>query len=147
MNLHPDPTITPVTMRQAIAHLACRQPDGREYKRELIETWRRCPPGKSLRKIVPTVSSFESVRLDPDKPSTTQTRTHFNWHYEFPRYLTIREMALIGSFSDAWRWPSSREISKKLIGNSVPPLFMRSIALHIRKFSLDNILSYTYLTL
>ena len=132
MIYHPMPQSSPVTVRQSISHLTSWSPDEREHKRELIEAWRQCPPGKSLRKIVPTVSSFESVRLDPDRPSTTQTAAHYNWHYDFPRYLTTREMALIASFPGAWRWPSSREISKRLMGNSVPPLFMRAIAMHVR---------------
>ena len=122
----------PVTVRQAIGHLAAGPREDSEHRPELIEAWRRCPPGRSLRKVVPNVSSFQSVRLDPDRPSTTQTSAHFNWHYEHARYLKISGLALIGSFPRAFTWPCSRETAKIQIGNSVPPLFMRAIARHIR---------------
>jgi site-specific DNA-cytosine methylase len=82
---------------------------------------------------VRTVSSFQSVRLDPDRPSTTQTSAHFNWHYASARYLTTAEMALIGGFPGAFRWPESQEACKRLLGNSVPPLFMRAIALSVQR--------------
>jgi site-specific DNA-cytosine methylase len=133
MNLHPQPQRAPVTVRQAIGHLASPGTDGRRHRQSLINAWNICPPGKSLRKTVRTVSSFQSVRLHPDRPSTTQTSAHFNWHYDSPRYLTTAEMALIGSFPDSFRWPQRRELCKRLLGNSVPPLFMRAIALSIRR--------------
>jgi DNA (cytosine-5)-methyltransferase 1 len=107
------------------------QAHGGGRRQELVDAWRKCPPGKSLRKTVPNVSSFESVRLDPDKPSTTQTN-QFNWHYAAPRYLTLEETALIGSFNPGFRWPAKQGHCKRQIGNSVPPLFMRAIARHIR---------------
>jgi DNA (cytosine-5)-methyltransferase 1 len=131
MNLHPQPWMEPVTVRQATGRLVQPKHDGRGRRHELVDAWRKCPPGKSLRKTVPNVSSFESVRLDPDKPSTTQTN-HFNWHYAAPRYVTLEETALIGSFSPGFRWPAKLGHCERQIGNSVPPLFMRAIARHIR---------------
>jgi DNA (cytosine-5)-methyltransferase 1 len=130
--LYPLPQSLPVTVRQAIGHLQIQDLSTCHHRKQLIDAWNRCPPGKSLRKAVPTVSSFESVRLHPDKPSTTQTANHFNWHYAAPRYLTIDEMALIGSFPVRFSWPQAPGYSKNQIGNSVPPLFMRAIARHIR---------------
>jgi len=129
----------PVTVRQAIGHRIRPEHEGSSGRRQqLVDAWRKCPPGKSLRKTVPNVSSFESVRLDPDRPSTTQT-AHFNWHYAAPRYLILEEMALIGSFDPNFRWPVKQGHCKKQIGNSVPPLFMRAIARHIRESVLASI--------
>ena len=133
MNLHPPPFARPVTVRQAIGHLHASGPIDDRRRKELIDAWHKCPPGKSLRKAVPNVSSFESARLHPDRPSTTQTANHFNWHYAVPRYLSVEEMALIGGFPSGFRWPTGQERGKRQIGNSVPPLFMRAIARHIRE--------------
>ena len=132
MNLHPSPQTKPVTVRQAIGHVQTQELPGYRRK-ELIDAWHKCPPGKSLRKAVPTVSSFESVRLHPDRPSTTQTANHFNWHFASPRYLTISEMALIGSFPAGFCWPQAPGFCKRQIGNSVPPLLMRAIAGHMAR--------------
>lgn len=132
MNPHPPPLIEPVTVRQAIGHLYFPEQPAIRRRRELIDAWHKCPPGKSLRKAVPNVSSFESVKLNADRPSTTQTANHFNWHYAVPRYITVKEMALIGCFAPDFRWPAQQERTKRQVGNSVPPLFMRAIARHIR---------------
>jgi DNA (cytosine-5)-methyltransferase 1 len=134
MNLHPQPLTRPVTVRQAIGYLdRLGQMGGRRRRQELIDAWNKCPPGKSLRKGVPNVSSFESAKLHPGRPSTSQTANHFHWHYATPRSLTIEEMALIGSFDPDFLWPAKQEQCKRQIGNSVPPLFMRAIARHIRE--------------
>ena len=139
MNLHPQPWTEPVTARQAIGHLeASIQSRMGRRRQALIDAWHKCPPGKSLRKTVPNVSSFESVRLDRDKPSTTQTN-HSNWHYAAPRYLTLEETALIGSFNPGFRWPAKQGHCKRQIGNSVPPPFMSAIARHIRAEILEPI--------
>jgi site-specific DNA-cytosine methylase len=132
LNLHPQPFARPVTVRQAIGHLHVSGLIDDRRRKELIDAWHKCPPGTSLRKAVPNVSSFESVRLHPDRPSTTQTANHFNWHYAVPRYLSVREVALIGSFPSSFRWPAGQERCKRQIGNSMPPLFMSAIARYIR---------------
>jgi len=44
--------------------------------------------------------------------------------------ITAHEAARFGSFPDQFRWLGNE---KERIGNSVPPLFMRSIAAHIRE--------------
>jgi len=72
LSLHPQPFTRPVTVRQAIGHLHVQGPNGGYRRKKLIDAWHKCPPGKSLRKTVPNVSSFESVKLDPD-------RSGFRW--------------------------------------------------------------------
>jgi hypothetical protein len=139
VNLHPKPMMPPVTVRQAIGHLQMAgQALVTRRRQELIDAWHKCPPGKSLRKAVPNVSSFESVKLDSDRPSTTQTN-HFNWHYAAPRYLMLEKMALIGSFDPNFHWPVKQGHCKKQIGNNVPPRFMRALARHIRERVLSRI--------
>ena len=54
------------------------------------------------------------------------------------RTFSIREYARIGSFADEFRLMNHLCFGFKQVGNSVPPLFMRSIARHIRFNILDK---------
>ena len=131
---HPKPQTKPITVRQAIGHL----PVGVSGKHEpqVIDAWYKSLPGKSLRKTNRFVGSFQSVRLDPNRPSNTQIKSHLNWHYAVPRQLTIQEAGILQGFPDNFIWRGTKSEAKERIGNSVPPNFMKAIAEHIR----DNIL-------
>ncbi len=52
-------------------------------------------------------------------------------HPSRERYLSTGELRRIGSFPDAFRF-TDRKHAVERIGNSVPPLLMRSIATHVR---------------
>lgn len=52
------------------------------------------------------------------------------------REMTAKECALVGSFPDSYQWVGSEAKIIERIGNSVPPLLMKAIALHIK----DNVL-------
>jgi len=45
---------------------------------------------------------------------------------------TLSELCLFGSFPPSFAWPGKRDEAWARIGNSVPPLLMRSIAAHVR---------------
>ena len=60
-------------------------------------------------------------------------------HPNRERYLTISEAKRIGSFPDNFNFAGDFKDKWARIGNSVPPLFMRSIARHIRREILDKI--------
>ena len=128
---HPKAQTVPVTVRQAIGMLPLGKPGNHEP--QVIEAWLLSHPGQSPRKACKYVGSFQSVRLDPERPSYVQIRVHLNWHYEIPRKITIQEAARIGSFPDEFRWVGTNGDAQRQIGNSVPPLFMRAIALHLRR--------------
>ncbi len=55
------------------------------------------------------------------------------------RYLNIEEVKRVGSFPDVFRIVGKFEDGVRRIGNSVPPLFMRAIARHIRAEILDKV--------
>ncbi len=59
-------------------------------------------------------------------------------HPNRERYLTIAEMKRIGSFPDDYQMIGERKDKVGRIGNSVPPLFMRAIANHVRREILDK---------
>jgi DNA (cytosine-5)-methyltransferase 1 len=78
--------------------------------------------------------------LMPDRPSPTichRTRGLQNddiyWREdESLRQVSIAERKLIGSFPESFRFACGPDIASQLMGNSVPPLFMRAIARHVR---------------
>ena len=121
----------PFTVREAIGHLAIGSQGNHEP--QIIAAWKKSKPGQSLRKAVRFVGSFQSVRLDPDKPSNTQIKSHLNWHYAIPRQLSKTEAQLIGSCPENFSFAGVKSNWKERIGNLVPPLFMKAIAEHIKQ--------------
>lgn len=82
-------------------------------------------------------SYFGTKRLDWNKPSraiikeATGTRTALV-HPSEHRAVTSAEAKRLGSFPDRYIFEGGYKESMLRIGNSVPPLFMRSIASHVR---------------
>ncbi|MBU1742602.1 MAG: DNA cytosine methyltransferase [Proteobacteria bacterium] len=135
---HPKVQSRPVTVFQAIGHLPPGEPGA--HSEAVIEAWHVAKPYEDLRKASirrPTrqghyVGSFHSARLDPNRPSRTQTKTHLHWRWDVPRQLTTLEAAILGSFPPQFQWVGSKTQAKERIGNSVPPLFMKALAEHVR---------------
>lgn len=118
------------------------------YKYEVLqgvefERWQSIPVGgnwqdlpKELINGKAKYSNFHR-KLDPERPSFTLGKEeHFSsgrfYHWKEPRRLTDLELKMIGSFPVDFDFVGDGKIVHKRIGNSVPPLFMRSIANHIR---------------
>lgn len=131
----PVPSMRPISVKEAIGHLPIGEPGN--HSKEIINAWYGAKGNQSLRKVNRFVGSFQSVRLDPNKPSPTQIKAHLNWHWAIPRNLTIQEAAVLQSFPEGFKFTGTKGDAKERIGNSVPPLFMKAIAEHIKK----NILS------
>lgn len=78
---------------------------------------------------------FNKVRLRADRPAPTilQDRSAVLIHPRYNRLLGSRELTRLGSFPDEYDWGTSTcsKIQQR-VGNSVPPLFMRAIATHVR---------------
>lgn len=131
---HPKPMSKPSLVRDAIGHL----PIGTQgnHQHQIIEAWTNSHAGSSLLKTNPHVGSFQSYRLDPNKPSRTMIKQHTHWHYAVARELNCLEASLLQSFPTCYQWPKERGKWIARIGNSVPPRMMQYIAEHIR----DNIL-------
>jgi len=60
-------------------------------------------------------------------------------HPDRKRYLTISEAKRVGAFPDSYQMLGEFKDKWARIGNSVPPLFMRAIATHIRQEILDKL--------
>ena len=80
---------------------------------------------------------FSHHRLSRDLPSPTIQKAnglaHYHvWHPTEHRVVTLAECKRLGSFPDAYEFTGKTGEAWDRIGNSVPPLFMRSIARHVR---------------
>lgn len=79
------------------------------------------------------------IKPNPDLPCCTlpkvQTGRGFATiaRWDVPRALSIGEAKRIGSFPESFCLTGGYSIQWERIGNSVPPLFMRAIARHIRQ--------------
>jgi DNA (cytosine-5)-methyltransferase 1 len=127
---HPGAKSHPLTLRDALTGLDDRKQSAPQLTPTKVQRWRETKPGgaHSLR--------FSTLRLAWDKTPPTIVKTpgsggHF--HPTEPRLLDVGELQRIASFPDAFRFVSDWMMAVNRIGNSVPPLFMRAIARHLRE--------------
>ena len=83
------------------------------------DSWKKCPP---------------------DQPSCTIKENHgaTNIHYLEPRVITPREMAALQSFPDDYFFCGPKTKQIKQIGNAVPPLMAKAVALSLIDYLQDN---------
>lgn len=76
-------------------------------------------------------------RMSSLRPSNTIDTGHRNYfHYEEPRIPTLRESARLQSFPDNFEVLGTRGSQYKQVGNAVPPLLAKIIALNIKSLLL-----------
>jgi len=78
--------------------------------------------------------------LKPDAPGVTVTAhmakdgyLYIHWDNDQCRTLSVREAARIQSFDDAYRFAGHRSSRYRQIGNAVPPLLARELAVRVRR--------------
>jgi DNA (cytosine-5)-methyltransferase 1 len=105
----------------------------------IAREWDKLRPGQASKKY------FNLVRPDPDKPCPTvtekgaQNRSIASVTYPTERRkLSIAELKRLGAFPDGFEFEGTYAEQWGQIGNSVPPLFMRAIAAHVRREILDR---------
>lgn len=84
---------------------------------------------------------FSLKRLTWNRPSNAllkQMGSGGCMHPDEPRMLSSGELQRIASFPDPFVFPGTWGNAVERIGNSVPPLFMRAIAEHVRAHVLEN---------
>lgn len=144
----PKPTHRPVTVREALRGLPST-PDGQQINPTLLPVWARVAPGRGFKDLHPKKHMFSYRKINPDAPSPTIVKTvgvqrngnsnNGLYHWRYPRLMTIDELKRLGSFPDAYQFADVGDELKNFelawagIGNSVPPLMTRAIALHIRE--------------
>lgn len=100
---------------------------------------------RAARAVFGKANGFSLLRIKSHAPAPTILKTvsvspTFGGGLVMPhedRYVSIAELKRLGSFPDQFKLEGSFEERWARIGNSVPPLLMRAIALHIK----DEILS------
>lgn len=105
--------------------------------------WADIPIGKTREQVFGK-SGFSCSRFHPGRPARTIMKSDGNiqmrgsMHWSERRRFSLAEFKRIGSFPDAFQFAGNYTKAVGQIGNSVPPLFMRAIAQHIRKNILDQ---------
>ena len=142
---HPLPWSLPVTVRRALVGMpAGYVAPPASIRAGAAEKMKLCKPGMSLSQSTGSAGSFSWVRASLDRPCMTiQKKINFGgfsiWHPNEERALDARETARLGSWPDEFQFVGDYEAWIARIGNSVPPLFIRAIAWHIREFILTPI--------
>lgn len=146
---HPQRFLAPViSVHDAIGDLAS-EPEDRPMKDWLREKVHLLPTSggskrtkQFLRYVKGSTGSYIGLKkLNAARPCSTICKSEISVaglvHYSRPRYLTMRELARLGSFPDQFRF-IDRKSAVERIGNSVPPLMMAAIANHVRTILSDN---------
>lgn len=134
---HPRAQGRPITVREAIADIVLSPSEIEETTLTLLyqQYWREAQPGCTVGKL------NQNIRLRFDKPSKTLQKGEGNGGVYHPiqcRSLCEREMMRLGAFPDEYKFFGGKRHSKDRIGNSVPPLMMREVALHVHKNILNS---------
>ena len=127
---HPSGWSEPVPVGVALRGLAN---DGPVATGDRADALRRMPPGESNGGFKYMKHSFGLCRTSESQVSpaiTKQSERH--GHPAGDRYLSIPAAKRIGSFPDPFVMHGNYNDRWERIGNSVPPLLMRSIAAHVR---------------
>lgn len=139
--VHPAPLDRPLTVREALAGLGdpgpFQRPSGKAARVAPL-----IPPGRNggdtLVDLGGKKAFFSLERLAWDRPSYTLIKEVSSsrnglLHPAEDRLLGVRELARLQSFPDEYDWgDSSVDKVWARVGNSVPPLLMRSIAQTLR---------------
>ena len=140
LNIHSKPW---VTARDAIDDLKT-MPENTAFSHvfthhspEFIEKIKHTKPGESLY----THYSEAYYRLRPTEPAYTVKENHGGvfLHYDQDRCLTPRELARLQSFPDSFLFKGTKSEILKQIGNAVPPLLAKAIAMKLKKFVKSDI--------
>lgn len=110
--------------------------DAGNYNHQSVESAFLRVRGKKAGSINTKMLSFDRVSCTLVKSEISETGII---HPLGERYLDVSEMKRIGSFPDDFKMIGKRNDKVQRIGNSVPPLLMRSIAGHIRSEILSAI--------
>ena len=114
-----------------------------------LARWESIPPGGNWQSLPKELingkakySNFHR-KLNSEKPSfTVGKEEHYSsgrfYHWSEQRRINDIELKRIGSYPDDFLFIGNGNIIHERIGNSVPPLFMRSIAKRIRQTLLTD---------
>jgi DNA (cytosine-5)-methyltransferase 1 len=126
---HPAAETRPIAVREAWKGVVIDR-SGCELTPLYQKYWRMAGQGGSVGALKST------KRLRIDSPSPTITKSEGNgglYHPTEMRALCHAEFKRLGSWPDGFTFTGTKKDKQERIGNSVPPLFMRAIAKHVRE--------------
>lgn len=132
---HPPAESAGVLLSGALCSLLDRKQQAPKFTPAKIRTWSETKRGDAHKE------RFSTLRLCWNSVAPTVLKTPGSgghMHPDEPRLLDTGELQRIASFPDEYRFAGDWMTSVNRIGNSVPPLFMRSIARHIRAAILER---------
>lgn len=122
---HPKPNKKVISVKEAL-HIINSKRFAKTLPKFQEEIWE----GKKRRKNY----AFGYFKLSPRKPAPTIIKnTQGHMHYEEKRILSIEELQVLQSFPISFKFLGSFSAAWARIGNSVPPLLMKAIAVHIKE--------------
>ena len=127
---HPRAEARPIVLRDALRDVPAdsrKQPNVSPLREA---RWRETARGDAHKE------RFALLRLAWDKPAPTVLKVSGSgghMHPDEPRLLNTRELQRVASFPDSFEFAGDWSDSVERIGNTVPPLFMRAIAGHVRR--------------
>jgi len=110
-----------------------------------IKWWKKCQNGKSFSTIHPKGHWYNQQKATPYKPFPTITKSVFVnggagvAHWNYPGQLSIEMIKRGSSYPDNYKTIGKYQEQWARIGNSVPPLFMKAIAEHIKNEILEKV--------
>ena len=111
-----------------------------EHKDKTIKIISMVPDGGNYKNLPKELHSTRKVniawtRLNSKKPSfTIDTGHNHHFHYKFNRVPTARESARLQSFHDNFIFLNGKTSQLKQIGNAVPPLLAKELALELKGY-------------
>lgn len=110
-----------------------------QHKQKTIDTIRLVPDGGNYKDLPEHLRDTRKVhiawtRMGSRKPCFTIDAGHNHYfHYKADRVPTVRECARIQSFPDYFRFYGKKTSQFRQVGNAVPPLLARAIALELKE--------------
>jgi DNA (cytosine-5)-methyltransferase 1 len=138
---HPEAESGQIVVRDAWKD--CNDSLGKKITDYELEIWKATPAGKSMAigsmKVLKANRYFTSKKLSFNAISNTIAKSMGSaiLHPDEPRKISLGELKRLASYPDEFKFTDYRNGWTR-IGNSVPPLFMRSIARYIRQSILHS---------
>jgi len=134
---HPVAMSSPVTVQDAwIGGVPICSIEMPPVTGKTFEALVKCKPGQSIADVLGRSFSARRVSMDENAPTIIKTLPFHRYPGMFHpfenRGITIAEVKRLASFPDQFQMAGKYGEAWARIGNSVPPLFMRAIAEHIR---------------
>ena len=128
--LFPVAASRPIAVRKALEGITTTNILSDQQK----DLWKKMRPGQSGSQVHPKGHWFNFMKLDPDKPAPTVAKEAGNakhCYWAKPFGLSIDGYKRISSFPDPFNFIGSYGNKKNRIGNSVPPLLVRALAINL----------------